>query len=61
MKLEVINMKKYELTFPQKNIWLVENFYDSKLINIISGSLVIKKDFDILKAEQTVNKFVELN
>lgn len=54
-------MERYELTFPQKNIWLVENFYDSKLINIISGSLVIKKDFDISKAEQTVNKFVEIN
>ena len=54
-------MEKYELTFPQKNIWLVENFYESKLINIISGSLVIKKDFDISKAEQTVNKFVEIN
>ena len=54
-------MEKYELTFPQKNIWLVEKFYESKLINIISGSLVIKQDFDIKKAEQTVNKFVELN
>ena len=54
-------MEKYDLTFPQKNIWLVENFYESKQINIISGSLIIKKDFDILKAEQTVNKFVELN
>lgn len=60
-KLGVIIMDKYELTFPQKNIWLVENFYESKLINIISGSLIIKKDFDILKAEQTINKFVELN
>ena len=48
-------MEKYELTFPEKNIWLVENFYDSKLINIISGSLIIKKDFDISKAEETVN------
>ena len=54
-------MEKYELTFPQKNIWLVENFYDSKLINIISGSLVIKQNFDLNIAEQTVNKFVELN
>ena len=54
-------MEKFELTFPQKNIWLVENFYESKLINIISGSLIIKKDFEISKAEQTVNKFVEIN
>ena len=34
---------------------------ESKLINIISGSLIIKKDFEISKAEQTVNKFVEIN
>lgn len=54
-------MKKYELTFPQKNIWLVENFYESKLINVISGSLIIKKDFEISRAEKTINKFVELN
>ncbi len=54
-------MEKFELTFPQKNIWLVENFYESKLINIISGSLIIKKDFDLSRAEQTVNKFVEIN
>jgi len=54
-------MKKYDLTFPQRNIWMVENFYDSQLINIISGSFVIKRDFDVAKAEQMVNKFVELN
>jgi len=54
-------MKKYDLTFPQKNIWMVENFYEAQEINIISGSFVIKKDFDIGLAEQMVNKFVELN
>ena len=41
-------MKKYELTFPQKNIWMVENFYDNQKINIISGSFCINEDFDIL-------------
>lgn len=54
-------MEKYELTFPEKNIWLVENFFESKLVNIISGSLIIKKDFELSKAEKTVNRFVELN
>ena len=52
---------KYSLTFPQKNIWLVENFYESKKINSISGSLKIYKDFDVNIAKQTINKFVELN
>lgn len=54
-------MEKFDLTFPEKNIWLVENFYESKKINIISGSLVIKKDFDINLAEKTVNEYVRLN
>lgn len=54
-------MEKFDLTFPEKNIWLVENFYESKKINIISGSLVIKKDFDISLAEKTVNEYVRLN
>lgn len=52
---------KYSLTFPQKNIWLVETFYDNKRMNIISGSLKINKDFDPLLAEKVINKFVELN
>ena len=52
---------KYSLTFPQKNIWLVENFYDNKKINIISGSLYINSDFNVHLAEKTINKFVQLN
>lgn len=54
-------MEKFDLTFPEKNIWLVENFYESKKINIISGSLVIKKDFNVSLAEKTVNEYVRLN
>lgn len=54
-------MNKYELTFPQKNIWMVENFYESQLVNIISGSFCINEGFDIRLAEKMVNKFVELN
>lgn len=53
--------KLYDLTFPQKNIWLVESFYDNSIINILAGSLVINSDFNIDIAEKTVNKFVELN
>ena len=54
-------MEKYNLTFPEENIWLVENFYNLQKINIISGSLIINKGFDFEHAEKAVNKFVELN
>ena len=27
-------MEKFELTYPERNIWLVETFYDKQLINI---------------------------
>lgn len=53
--------KKYELTIPQNNIWLVENFYNDKTINIISGTFTIKTGFDLETAKKTINKFVELN
>ena len=54
-------MEKFELTYPERNIWLVETFYDKQLINIISGSFVIKRDFNLDLAEKMVNKYVELN
>lgn len=54
-------MQKYDLTIPQNNIWLVENFYNDKTINIISGTFTIKSEFRLDIAKKTVNKFVELN
>ena len=53
--------KLYRLTSPQNNIWLVENFYHDKTINIISGTFTIKSGFILDIAKKTVNKFVELN
>ena len=52
---------KYNLTIPQNNIWLVENFYDDKSINILAGTFTIKTGFNIELAKKTVNKFFELN
>ena len=52
---------KYNLTIPQNNIWLVENFYDDKSINIVAGTFTIKTGFNIELAKKTVNKFFELN
>ena len=52
---------KYNLTIPQNNIWLVENFYEDKTINIIAGTFTIKSGFNLDLAKKTVNKFFELN
>ena len=54
-------LKKYKLTIPQNNIWLVENFYNDKTINVISGTFTIKTGFIFEVAQKTVNKFFELN
>jgi len=54
-------VQKYGLTIPQNNIWLVENFYNDKTINVISGTFTIKSGFILEIAKKTVNKFVELN
>lgn len=54
-------IQKYGLTIPQNNIWLVENFYNDKTINLISGTFTIKSGFRLDIAKKTVNKFVELN
>ncbi|MBR5228016.1 MAG: amino acid adenylation domain-containing protein [Clostridia bacterium] len=52
---------KYSLTFPQKNIWLVEEFFGSSPINTIVGIFNIKSEFNFEKCEKAVNKMVQLN
>ena len=41
----------YELTNPQKSIWITEQFYQGSSINNICGTAIIKEevDFDLLK------------
>ena len=52
---------KYSLTFPQKNIWLVEKFFGKSPINTIVGIFNVNKEFDEKICEKAVNKMVELN
>ena len=52
---------KYSLTFPQKNIWLVEEFFGKSPINTIVGIFRINRDFNIDCAEKAINKMVEVN
>ena len=51
----------YELTNPQKSIWLTEQYYKGTQINNISGTLFIEEpvNFNLLKL--AVNKFIEKN
>ena len=54
-------MKTYELTNPQKSIWLSEQYYKGTNINNICGVLSIHENvnFDIL--EKALNLFLEKN
>ena len=51
----------YDLTNPQKSIWLTEQFYKGTTLGNVSGTLTIKEtvNFDLL--EKALNKFVERN
>jgi len=52
---------KYSLTFPQKNIWLVEKFFGKSPINTIVGIFNVNKEFDKAICEKAINKMVEVN
>ena len=56
-------MKKdvYELTNPQKSIWMIEQFYNTTNINNIVGYLKIEKNVDLKALEQAFNFFVMKN
>lgn len=52
---------EYELTFPQKNIWLVENYNKGTALNVIAGSVKINRGFNEEKCEIAINKVIEEN
>lgn len=54
-------MNKYSLTFPQKNIWLVENFFGKSAINTIVGKFEVNKEFDYEICAKAINKMLEVN
>lgn len=55
------NGNKYNLTYPQKNIWLVDKFYGDTPINTIAGTFDISKGFNIGSCEKAINKMIEMN
>lgn len=53
--------KMYELTSPQKSIWLTEQYYNGTAINNICGILVIKQKLNFELFNLAINKFIENN
>ena len=53
--------KMYELTSPQKNIWLTEQYYNGTAINNICGVLVVKEILNFELFNLAINKFIENN
>ena len=58
---EMEQNKMYELTAPQKSIWLTEQYYKDTSINNICGSLLIEQDVDLNLLNQAINMFLKNN
>ena len=58
---EMEQNKMYELTAPQKSIWLTEQYYKDTSINNICGSLLIKQDVNLNLLNQAINIFLKNN
>ncbi len=54
-------MDKMKLSFPQKNIWLVEKFNEGTNINSIVGTIEIKNGFDTKKCNEAINEIIKNN
>ncbi len=52
---------RYELTFPENNIYFVEKFNKNTSINTIATTLKIESKFDEKVCDEIVNKLIELN
>lgn len=53
--------EKFDLTFPQKNIWLVDKLYNSSLVNLITGVINIKKQFNVEFCKRAINNIIKNN
>ena len=53
--------KEFELTNPQKSIWLTQQFYENSTINNIAGDLRIDVPCNFEKLEQAINAVIKNN
>ena len=51
--------KFYELTAPQKSIWLTEQYYKNTNINNICGTLFFKEKIDLDILERALKIFIQ--
>ena len=58
---EMEQNKIYELTAPQKSIWLTEQYYENTTINNICGSLLIEENVDLNILNKAINVFIRNN
>lgn len=54
-------MNYYDLTNPQKSIWLMDKYYEGTNINNICGTLTIKQDVDLGVLSKALNIFIKNN
>lgn len=52
---------RYNLTFPQKNIWLENKLYNSSSVNLITGIININKGFNIGYCKEAINYIIKNN
>ena len=53
--------KIYDLTNPQKSIWLTEQFYNGTSVNNICGTMIIDGKMDFSKLKKAIYTFVQDN
>lgn len=56
-----MNMELYDLTNPQKSIWLMEQFYKGSTINNLCGTVSISEVIDFTKLNEAINILVRDN
>lgn len=56
-----MNNKKYNLTFPENNIYMVEKFNNGTSINTIAGLFNIKANFDEKICNDIINNLIKSN
>ena len=53
--------EKYNLTFPQQNIWLENKIYGNSKVNLITGIININKGFNIEYCKKAINNIIKSN
>ena len=51
----------YELTNPQKSIWVTEEFYKGTSIENIAGTAVLSQEVNFDKLKEAINIFIQTN